>query len=529
MNRMGSSVEVTEPSMMGEVSRVESDLHVATWNIAAINNNPFEYWLTYDNDYYKTLMQRVQDYIENPDESITVETVFTDDMYSSLRAEMLAAGWPEQDIAVVDGIWNSDFKQRQAVNGFLKDKELGLKRLASMPDRVTNTVSTESGMDYRPTVINCYGERLASVADWWAKWQSYMFATGVVKSSVVGQAYAQVLKPIKKSKYPAITEQEEAVSLPLQTLSLAIFDGILVDMLARVQGADGDWQDLRSNICANLNHRKTDRILEILSSQYAGADAVLLQEVARSFITRTAEGPLGQGHHVLYPATLDPKRDQNSVILLRKSRFDVPAGAEVTDRVFAQFPANAAAPAAAGDIFATLAEDKVSGDTVMVASFHGDTNGLASVPVMKAVNGAYRELKREHAGLRLIFGLDANTYRAKKEGYQNVLEFAEAFTAVGLTSIFGDVPNPDYVTTYNARTYLQPQLNKATKSDETAAKGDVNPKDFILFGADDFTPVTYGKDNTGGGTYVENMVFPTLKFPSDHGVLSALLRYSSQV
>ena len=33
----------------------KSTLRVATWNIAAINNNPFEYWITHDDADYNRL------------------------------------------------------------------------------------------------------------------------------------------------------------------------------------------------------------------------------------------------------------------------------------------------------------------------------------------------------------------------------------------------------------------------------------------------------------------------------------------
>lgn len=41
----------------------------------------------------------------------------------------------------------------------MKDGKLGEKRLASMPDRITNTIRTTTGPVYRPTVINCYQSR----------------------------------------------------------------------------------------------------------------------------------------------------------------------------------------------------------------------------------------------------------------------------------------------------------------------------------------------------------------------------------
>jgi predicted RNA methylase len=56
-------------------------------------------------------------------------------------------------------------------------------------------------------------------------------------------------------------------------------------------------------------------------------------------------------------------------------------------------------------------------------------------------------------------------------------EFAEFYTSLGLTSLWGDSPDPlTTKTTFNARTYLQPQLNKAVKMSDKMAKGDHNPK-----------------------------------------------------
>jgi len=53
---------------------------------------------------------------------------------------------------------------------------------------------------------------------------------------------------------------------------------------------------------------------------------------------------------------------------------------------------------------------------------------------------------------------------------------------------------------------------------------DRNPKDFVLFTARDFRLLETSRDNTGDRRYVEDMMFPTLAFPSDHGVTSAKLR-----
>ena len=50
--------------------------------------------------------------------------------------------------------------------------------------------------------------------------------------------------------------------------------------------------------------------------------------------------------------------------------------------------------------------DDVQGRSYLLASFHGDTNGLATLPVVAAVHA----LAQRMPGHRLVFGLDANTW-----------------------------------------------------------------------------------------------------------------------
>jgi hypothetical protein len=40
-----------------------------TWNIAAINNNPFEYWITNKDPNYNKIMDDVSVFIDNPGDS----------------------------------------------------------------------------------------------------------------------------------------------------------------------------------------------------------------------------------------------------------------------------------------------------------------------------------------------------------------------------------------------------------------------------------------------------------------------------
>ena len=177
----------------------------------------------------------IEKFLEDPgDKDIKVNQVFTDSMFDELEKDMDSAGWDKEHR--VRKFWTEDFRNRKIVSGFLKDPVLGSKRLASMPDRVTNTINVADSDEpvCRPTVINMYDGDLSSQEQWWKFWNHFMFHE---KLSIKGSdgtintvSVYELLVPIKKSKYPDITEEEEAISLPLSTMCAAIFDGILVQL-----------------------------------------------------------------------------------------------------------------------------------------------------------------------------------------------------------------------------------------------------------------------------------------------------------
>lgn len=493
-------------------------LQIATWNIAAINNNPFEYWITYEgNRKYEEIMGKVEDFIVNPgDKDVPVPQVFTPAMMDRLEQRFQTIGWNS-----VRSYWDTDFSKRTIVEGFMKDTTLGSKRLASMPDRITNTINLKNGgAVFRPTVINMYEDDLNDQDMWWKKWEKFMF-DDVVEGTKESKIPYQMLQTIKRSKYPDVTEQEEIDSLPLQTMCGAIFDAILVHMMNTIS-PPAEWQTLKRSMVKALNKQKVAKTLDILEKQYMGSsDIITLQEVSLSLIEQARKGPLGKQYHVLAPEKVDPSRDQNSVICLSRKTFPKGMEREISDLVENAFPEGVKVPVATGDILAVTATG-ADGAKYVVASFHGDTNGLATKPVLDAIVAAMS--KNGLSEYSLIFGLDANTYEHAKPGkQQDVVEWGEHYLSHGLTSCWGDKPQPSNYTTYNARTYLQPQLNKACKKDEKRQNGDVNPKDFILFTKSAFQVVKTWKDNTGKREYTEDMAFPTLDFPSDHGILATII------
>jgi hypothetical protein len=373
-----------------EISLYDSSsttLKAITWNIAAINNNPFEYWITNADPIYNKMMKDVSQYIETPGEyDVPVESIFSQTMYDDLENSMKLAGWKQEDVDETKQLWLNDYKNRKIISEFVKDPIIGKKRLASMPDRVTNTINTiVQGVVTRPTVINCYsGADLSSINNWFNEWKSYMFDKKIKidkKGVETELKIFDLLQTIKKSKYPTLTEQEERVSLPLQTVCLAIFDSILVNMMNTI--GKETWQPLREDMCNKLNRHKNERTIEILQTTYADSDIQFLQEVASSFKKSTIGSKLESEFDIYLPASIDSERDQNSFILLKKGKYKVLK--EVTSDVILQFRKDIKVPVVNGDLFVLSVEDVTSNTKYLLASFHGDTNGLATVPVVNAV------------------------------------------------------------------------------------------------------------------------------------------------
>jgi len=230
------------------------------------------------------------------------------------------------------------------------------------------------------------------------------------------------------------------------------------------------------------------------------------------------QSALGSEYEVLSPCH-ESKNNQNSFIMVRNATFPKGSFTELTSSVHEVL--GGTAPLEAGDIIAVSIAD-ATGRKFLLASFHGDTNGLATKPVVKAV---CEVLEKEAAGHLLVFGMDANVDLTPKKGVQDVEDFLEHCKAHSLTSCWPeDTGMADCCTVCNARTYVQPQINKAIKSSELLTKGNINPNDHILVQKDAFEVMGIFKDNTGERRYVEKVPFPTLRFPSDHALVSVVLK-----
>ena len=497
---LSQSTSATDTSTAGTLSTL-------TWNLAAVNNNPFEYWLTHPDPGYAALMEAVEHFMEEPgDYDIPVGEVLTKPMFDELDALMTAQGWPCAEEAATA---YAELAGKRIISGFMKDKALGSKRLMSMPDRMTNTIDVVGGgRAFRPTVISSFDGEMGTVDAWWALWKDFLFASPLELPGKKGgppttKLPCALLTKIQRDKYPALTEEEEAMSVRLQTICLAAFDAVLVHML-QVLSPDGKWVGLKRDILDALLHKKEANVGAILTGPYAATDVLFLQEVRTS---NTLQASLGAAYEVLMPAT-PSKADQNSAVALKKSAFDVAGAADVTAEARAKFPSGGAA-ISDGDLIVITVSD-ASGRPFLLASFHGDTDGLATAPTLAAVHALHTEAYPSHA---LVFGLDANVYEAPKPGKQaGATDFLADVAAKGYAASSGERLE---VTTFNMRTFLQPQLQKACRAKEKKKNGDVNPKDYILYEPKAFGIKEFGVDNTTRKERVDQVI-PTMEWPSDH-------------
>eukprot|EP00292_Cryptomonas_paramecium_P013525 CAMPEP_0113663186 /NCGR_PEP_ID=MMETSP0038_2-20120614/996_1 /TAXON_ID=2898 /ORGANISM="Cryptomonas paramecium" /LENGTH=222 /DNA_ID=CAMNT_0000578173 /DNA_START=231 /DNA_END=896 /DNA_ORIENTATION=+ /assembly_acc=CAM_ASM_000170 len=209
---------------------LSDDIMAVTWNIAAVNNNPFEYWVTHNDPAYNVLMADVQSVMDSPGEhDDELGSVMTDIMMDELCHDMAEAGIfssISDSHHRLDQYWRRDLRPRKAISGFLADRSIGAKRLASMPDRITNTIRTADGpVLFRPAAVNCFHGDLSDYTSWWRQWRHFVFHTTVRvhgSSAAHPRPVCALLEPISRAKYPAVTEEEETISVPLQILCLAV-------------------------------------------------------------------------------------------------------------------------------------------------------------------------------------------------------------------------------------------------------------------------------------------------------------------
>ena len=544
-------------------------IRACTWNVAAINNNPFEYYASSSSSTttgddgaasttsaYDAFTRAVEAQLAREGAGDAMRDVMTDSMITAV-CERARLGRPKECTETTVSSARAHYENRTrsyAVSDFLRDAEIGAKRLCSMPDRVTNTASTATGTTTRPTVINCYDVPLMNEEEWFERWLEYVFETRVRGLDGKETTMFERFIPIKRAKYPAASEEEEEASIPLQALYLCAFDAALVRVATRAAGSFEGWQKIRAELVDSLVKFKTERTLDVLekcllspdededeAAAAAAADGTLsvcfLQEVGASFVEamRLREGLVSR-YDIHCPEEMDAKRDQNSIVLVSKSFVDGADAVEVTRDVMASL-GEASSKFSKGDFCAFIIRG------ALLCSFHGDTDGLQTKTIVAATNAYVRD--NADTIDACVFGMDANTHVAhidgKKQGVRDFIEFLKTETAfTSCWTLAGVDVERDAFTTFSARTFLQAQLNKAVPRADvlTSPLTDRHPKDHVLTyaaAAYDASTSSVRRVNavdfsaTGAPRALEfdpDAFFPNARFPSDHAAVVFTARAS---
>ena len=461
------------------------ELSTLTFNVSGVNLNPFEFWSDMNDPEYVSFMVAFEQAVNNMDDDTLTREIFTPKMFDELESEMNKLRWV--GVSETRHVYESDLGKRTIISGFLKDKLLGEKRLVSFPDRYTNTINVNGEPPAcRPTPINQCVANFTNLDEWFCEWKRFMFSAKLDNE----KNPCDLLEIIKSNKYPAITDEEERISLPLQTLCLAVFDAILVYL---ADSTRIDWRRIKTNLLDTLVRNKVPRLVNILSKTYADFDVMFLQECSETFIGALRESPLGHTHTVTSHMSDTNSRNQASVVVTKNSTFTNVC--DVTDLM------QCSSEIAEGDLVSVLATHK-NGRQLMLCSFHGDSEGRHTIPVLRDVDRLTCSLSTG-----LVFGLDANTT-------DNTLnEFQEVVFWCNLVNSWKTEP---LATTYNARTSLQPQFHKAVKLENLHNKSSKNPKDHIIGTFHAVNPCM--RDNTGNKEFVDQP-FPSSVFPSDHAIV----------
>jgi len=220
--------------------------------------------------------------------------------------------------------------------------------------------------------------------------------------------------------------------------------------------------------------KKFDIVNTIL--KYHNPDVICLQEVDWKSLSQMED------YEIFTPSESNGKQD--SVILLRKGLWkDVQS--ESLERTL---------------VTATL---RATGEKVIIASYHGEANGITTIPFRHAMR-AFMVAKCPDCVL--IIGSDTNAHTApepssRKLSFSHLQDFAASQNWLLANT-------PPVVTTRSCRTLFQAQSHKGQDQDDIIYASD--PKDNIMI---DKASISAFSSNTNP--------IPNSEFPSDHAQLWA--------
>lgn len=260
-----------------------------------------------------------------------------------------------------------------------------------------------------------------------------------------------------------------------------------------------DWMEVKRDLMSVDKTEQTVRIVE----NYKVFDFILLQEATAALAP--ALNAAMPSHTLIVPPGA---RGQDSLILAKKDAMST----ELTDETarFVEAAKESAPELAIEPGYACVVSMRVRGENVVIGSYHSDSDGKMTVPFVNAFT-KYTDQKL----VKGLLGIDGNMASDPDKGKLYSHDFREAIARHGWHSCLPD----DVWTTFKARTFVQPQFQKAVLSKNLSTEADMGPKDHILAAKDAYF-ARAARDTSGQQEFLDRPL-PTKTFPSDHAIVAA--------
>jgi hypothetical protein len=498
-------------------------MKVVTWNMAGINNNPFEYWSSEEGSRMQKIQQYMEEFVDGQGigETLKIETIFPPENLSALleatrKANTQYISWKidEKVFTYIGTLY--DRLQNLTVNQLIKgpdDKTMACMndtRRFSRPDSVTSN---------RPTVVN---QAKFNPNSWYKDWLTFMFTA---RSSSPGKTPQPPVLDVQNKKLKALQsaakseEKSEDISdegLWIGTLTdllmLGIFDATLI--LGMKKSGVPKWMDCKMGSVEEAKKKKEEKLMQILDG-YEKADVIFLQEVSQSIMKILKEKTRETTFRV-QTTDQNPESNQMTAVLIKHSLV-IPYSLNLL-------------PTKKTLLGTTAVEVKIKGGKgqpdvkYVLASVHSKTEDA-----YKTVR-ALKNLALHNSSQRIIIGIDSNANPENGQYTPGVFNYQ--VTELQLHTGWTNTALKRSYTTYKQRSFIQSQVNKSCTSKETrnvnvGAQNDCCVKDFILWGNvghNHFNPrleVSCELANTDTPyVWVGNQLLPTESFPSDHVIVT---------
>jgi hypothetical protein len=440
---------------------------------------------------------------------IDIHDLFPLVLVEILTANCTAMKFPPAHIQRMRDYYDHYLRGRKAFEGMITDKAFGTERRLSWPDRFVSNIPCFGSVAWaRPCVTTHFVEfkgpegniNEGGVSGWFNNtWIPMMFNHALPPDQTPA---AMRLRPYPEryGVHPSIA----AGGIPLQLLFLAIYDAALLH--ACFQTMPETWHKAHAQAVTSIRS-KDHKLIKVVQDLMECTDILGLQECSarhRAAFTRA----LPPHFEVVDSAASDQKRDQNSIIIFNKKRFEMCV--DVTDKVEECLTPDVQLEG--GDLLCLVLRNCTTNQLHFVVSFHDSVRTAAAV-----ARAVYQLRIDTESDANIILAMDANTTTKAYAPFVNSLTHDCGFVSSWAGNSQFHQGTAGHCTTNNVRSALQPQGHKAFERN-------CHPKDLVMI---ERATMKVEDAVTEQNDDLAHAHWPNDLWPSDHAAVVVAVRECS--